>query len=119
MGALLGAVLGVGLALMVENAETSKAVAAPERAAVLTDSSSSSQPPAPRTTSAPDPRNGNVANHLGLFAEEIGQTGEQLGNFPQAVTHLSLINAAINLDHQLDHGAGFDPVRQVRAGGAG
>ena len=41
------------------------------------------------------------ANHLGLYAEQTGKSGEALGNFPQAFTHLALISAAFNLDRAL------------------
>jgi len=45
------------------------------------------------------------ANHLGLYAEEIGLAGQALGNFPQAFTHLGLITAALTLNEELDHPA--------------
>jgi GH15 family glucan-1,4-alpha-glucosidase len=44
------------------------------------------------------------ANHLGLYAEQTGPSGEALGNFPQAFTHLALISAAFNLDRALGGG---------------
>ena len=37
-------------------------------------------------------------NHLGQYARQTGPSGEALGNFPQACTHLALIRAAFNPD---------------------
>jgi GH15 family glucan-1,4-alpha-glucosidase len=41
------------------------------------------------------------ANHVGLYAEELGRSGQHLGNYPQAFTHLALISAATYLDRAL------------------
>ncbi len=44
----------------------------------------------------------SYSNELGLFAEEIGPGGDQIGNIPQALSHLALISAAYTLDSALD-----------------
>jgi len=41
------------------------------------------------------------ANHVGMYSEQIGLSGEALGNTPQAFTHLALISSAFNLDKAL------------------
>ena len=42
------------------------------------------------------------SNHLGLYAEELGVSGEHLGNFPQALSHIALIQSALTLHEALE-----------------
>ena len=52
------------------------------------------------------------ASPLGLYAEEIEpRTGRHLGNFPQAFTHLALINAVMHII-RAEHGE-HDPASAI------
>ncbi|MEK6476776.1 glycoside hydrolase family 15 protein [Catalinimonas sp. 4WD22] len=43
------------------------------------------------------------SNHLGLFSEDVdAATGSQWGNFPQAYSHVGLVNAAFRIATKLD-----------------
>jgi GH15 family glucan-1,4-alpha-glucosidase len=50
------------------------------------------------------------ANHLGLYSEQLGFQGEHLGNFPQAFSHLALINAAYDLNNRLNTDSSYSQV---------
>jgi GH15 family glucan-1,4-alpha-glucosidase len=63
-------------------------------------------------------RFGRVLGHasdLGLLAEEIDpDTGEQLGNFPQAFSHMGVIAAALAIEQARSRGPSGDPGRAPR-----
>ena len=60
-----------------------------------------------------------LRNDLGLLSEEYDvEAGRLVGNFPQAFTHLTLVDAALTLDEGWCRGAGTRTVDETRPGGA-
>ncbi len=61
----------------------------------------------------------SLRNELGLLAEEYDATlGRQVGNFPQAFSHVSLVNSAYNLSGQVSTGTPemTEAIRLLRLG---
>jgi GH15 family glucan-1,4-alpha-glucosidase len=55
------------------------------------------------------------ANDVGLFAEEIDpRTGAALGNFPQAFTHVGVVNAVLALDRRVRSERGRTAEQEAR-----
>ena len=58
-----------------------------------------------------------LCNDVGLISEEYDPDGARLlGNFPQAFTHVALVNSACNLEHDVGPAADRVPGRASRAG---
>ncbi|HXW39078.1 MAG TPA: glycoside hydrolase family 15 protein, partial [Acidimicrobiales bacterium] len=62
----------------------------------------------------------SLRNDLGLLAEEYdAELGRQVGNFPQAFSHVSLVNSAYNLTGrstaEMSHPTSFNLLRRARA----
>lgn len=54
----------------------------------------------------------SYSNHLGLFSEDIDfETKRLLGNFPQAYSHLALIETAINISNVTEEETVMDAMR--------
>ena len=84
MRALLGAITGVALALIMDNAASNRAAAAPgrEHTAVLAAHPPSSQPPATRAASSQEPAEGNATSG-NRRAESADRADQHTGKAPQ------------------------------------
>ncbi len=55
----------------------------------------------------------HFSSPLGLFSEEVDmRSGQLLGNFPQAFTHLALVGAAVNIERARQRSLGVKGLRK-------